>query len=64
MPRGKTEKTLELIRQARAIYKSIHPASVRAGCYQQGYHDGIELDLIVDALAEDTPADVEPGKRN
>src|SRR5277367_5329637 len=34
MPRGKTEKTLELIKQARAIYKSIHPASVRAGCYQ------------------------------
>ncbi len=34
MPRGKTEKTLELITQARAIYKAIHPASVRAGCYQ------------------------------
>jgi hypothetical protein len=34
MPRGKAEKTLELIEQMKLILKQIQPASVRAACYQ------------------------------
>jgi hypothetical protein len=34
MPRGKTQKSLDLIGACREILQEIHPASVRAICYQ------------------------------
>jgi hypothetical protein len=34
MPRGKTQKSLDLIEACRAILREIQPASVRAVCYQ------------------------------
>jgi hypothetical protein len=34
MGRGRSQKTLDLVEQARAILEQIQPASVRAVCYQ------------------------------
>lgn len=34
MPKGKTQRNMDLIEAARDILEAIHPASVRAVCYQ------------------------------